>query len=166
MFLPPPHFCSVPGPLLMSLKPGSKLHDSYLDSVEAKAPISVLEAKRSQTRPGQMQLAHVQETLEAKEGREPKIFNDLKSWQGDSVQDKGVTPVTNGREPLLCSPPKTENEVLDMVSKMVGGVGLNLTLCYCLTELCFPSVVISRHSTCSSVHFLTNYHGGNMGGVS
>ncbi|XP_023655231.1 coronin-2A isoform X1 [Paramormyrops kingsleyae] len=100
------------GPLLMSLKPGSKLHDSYLDSVEAKAPISVLEAKRSQTRPGQMQLAHVQETLETKESREPKIFNDLKSWQGDSVQDKGVTSVTNGREPLLCSPPKTENELL------------------------------------------------------
>uniref|UniRef100_A0AAY4AQ67 Coronin n=1 Tax=Denticeps clupeoides TaxID=299321 RepID=A0AAY4AQ67_9TELE len=90
------------GPVMMSLKPGSKLS---------------LDSRRSQSRPGLLQLSFIQEQLDAKESKEPEPTNDLQAWQNGEAQDKSRSAVTNGRDVMLCSPPKTENELRQVFYK-------------------------------------------------
>ncbi|XP_036789613.1 coronin-2A isoform X2 [Oncorhynchus mykiss] len=83
------------GPLLQSLKPGSRVPDSYPElssGLGSKGLGNSLGTRRSQSRPGQLQLAYIQDQLGNKECR-------------------SKTSVSNGQDPTLCSPPKTENEV-------------------------------------------------------
>ena len=90
----------------MSLKPGSKA-DSLSDLMSGKALSGSLETRRSQSRPGLLQLSYIQNQLDAKENKEPQPSNQLRPWQ----DEKNGSAVSNGQEPPQNSPPKTENEV-------------------------------------------------------
>uniref|UniRef100_A0A8C7K4K9 Coronin n=1 Tax=Oncorhynchus kisutch TaxID=8019 RepID=A0A8C7K4K9_ONCKI len=79
----------------VSLKPGSRVPDSYPElssGLGSKGLGNSLGSRRSQSRPGQLQLAYIQDQLGNKECR-------------------SKTSVSNGQDPTLCSPPKTENEL-------------------------------------------------------
>lgn len=88
----------------MSLKPGSQVAESY--SEMSKGLGNSVDTRRSQSRPGMLQLAYIQDQLETKDGKEDS---------GHAEDDKSRTPVSNGEDLALCSPPRTENEVLDDV---------------------------------------------------
>lgn len=93
------------GPLLMSLKPGSQIAESFSDMKAVGNSLeNSLDTRRSQGRPCMLQLAYIQDQLEAKESKEDSSH---------TVDDRIQTPVTNGEDATLCSPPRTENEVLD-----------------------------------------------------
>lgn len=86
----------------MSLKPGSQVSESY--SEMSKGLGNSLETRRTQSRPGMLQLAYIQDRLETKDGNEDG---------GHTGDDRSRTPVSNGEDLGLCSPPRTENEVLN-----------------------------------------------------
>ncbi|XP_046900596.1 coronin-2A isoform X2 [Hypomesus transpacificus] len=89
------------GPVLMSLKPGTRVADSPQDWSSGKGLGSGLDSRRSQNRPGLLQLSYIQDQLGTPEGREVK------------EEDRSQTSsLSNGQDPTLCySPPKTENEL-------------------------------------------------------
>uniref|UniRef100_A0A3P9A735 Coronin n=1 Tax=Esox lucius TaxID=8010 RepID=A0A3P9A735_ESOLU len=90
------------GPVLQSLKPGSRVTDSYPErrsGLGTKGLGSSMDTRRSQTRPGQLQLSYIQDQLSNQEGKEGR--------KEDSNEDRR----SNGQEPPPCSPPKTENEL-------------------------------------------------------
>ena len=79
--------------MLINLKPGSQVADSYQSLVKG------VDTRRSQSRPGLLQLSYIQGQLDSTKG---------------SKEDKGQedgSPLSNGQDLALCSPPKTENEV-------------------------------------------------------
>ncbi|XP_061737013.1 coronin-2A [Nerophis ophidion] len=78
------------GPLLMSLKPGHRVDESYADMTKG--------FNRSQGRPG----SYIQDQLGAKDNSE----HDYEL----TADGRSRTPVSNGEDPL-CSPPKTESEL-------------------------------------------------------
>ncbi|XP_010773792.1 coronin-2A [Notothenia coriiceps] len=88
------------GPVLMSLKPGSQIAESY--SEMGKGLGNTLDTRRSHSRPGMLQLAYIQDKLETKEG---------KGDGGNTEEERSWTPVSNGEDYGLCSPPKNENEL-------------------------------------------------------
>ncbi|KAI9525581.1 Coronin-2A [Dissostichus eleginoides] len=88
------------GPVLMSLKPGSQIAESY--SEMGKGLGNTLDTRRSHSRPGMLQLAYIQDKLETKEGKEDG---------GNTEEERSWTPVSNGEDYGLCSPPRTENEL-------------------------------------------------------
>lgn len=88
------------GPVLMSLKPGSQVAESL--SELGKGQGNVLDTRRSQSRPGMLQLAYIQDQLGTKDGKEDGTLMD---------EDRNRTPVSNGEDLALCSPPRTENEL-------------------------------------------------------
>ncbi|XP_073321612.1 coronin-2A isoform X1 [Pagrus major] len=88
------------GPVLMSLKPGSQIAESYSDMNKERG--NLLDTRRSQSRPGMLQLAYIQDQLGTKDGREDG---------SRTVDDRSRTSVSNGEDLALCSPPRTENEL-------------------------------------------------------
>ncbi|XP_053184736.1 coronin-2A isoform X2 [Scomber japonicus] len=89
------------GPVLMSLKPGSHVAEPYSELTKGSG--NLLDSRRSQSRPGMLQLAYIQEQLGTK---------DRKEGNGLTEGDKSWMPVSNGEDLALCSPPRTENELL------------------------------------------------------
>ncbi|KAM4603976.1 coronin-2A [Polymixia lowei] len=92
------------GPVLISLKPGSQVAESYPELSLGKGLANSLDTRRSQSRPGLLQLAYIQDQLGAKEGKEDGSHaegRDVRNWSS----------VVNGQDLALCSPPKTENEL-------------------------------------------------------
>lgn len=87
--------------MLISLKPGSQVAESY--SEMNKGLGNSLDTRRSQSRPGMLQLAYIQNQLGTK---------DAKEDSGHTGDDRSRTPISNGEDLALCSPPRTENEVL------------------------------------------------------
>ncbi|XP_028300031.1 coronin-2A isoform X3 [Gouania willdenowi] len=87
------------GPVLMSLKPGSQVAESC---PETKRLGSSLDTRRSQSRPGMLQLAYIQDQLEAKDGTGDDALTE---------EERSRTSLTNGEDLSLCSPPKTESEL-------------------------------------------------------
>ncbi|KAJ8000726.1 hypothetical protein DPEC_G00183340 [Dallia pectoralis] len=86
-------------PVLQSLKPGSRVTDSCPErssGLGSKDMGSAVDTRRSQSRPGQLPLPYIQDQLKNLEGKKEDIKEDWRS---------------NGQDPTLCSPPKTENEV-------------------------------------------------------
>lgn len=81
------------GPLLMSLKPGSQVEESFPDL--SKSVENSLDSHRAQSRPDMLQLSYIQE------------------GNGDSAPSEDSTrlPLSNGEDLAFCSPPKTENEL-------------------------------------------------------
>ncbi|KAG7461753.1 hypothetical protein MATL_G00194470 [Megalops atlanticus] len=100
------------GPVLMSLKPGSKVPYLYPEKKAEKALSGSLDSTGDQGPPGLLEITLIQERIDSKESKDAKAFNDLS--KEDKVQDRSWTTVSNGCEPLQCSPPKTENELLQM----------------------------------------------------
>ncbi|KAL7404574.1 hypothetical protein ABVT39_016496 [Epinephelus coioides] len=88
------------GPVLMSLKPGGQVAESY--SEMSKVTGISQDTHRSNNRPGMLQLTYIQDQLGTKDGKEDS---------SDTGDDRGRTPVSNGEDFTLCSPPKTENEL-------------------------------------------------------
>lgn len=84
----------------MSLKPGSQVAESY--SELSKGSGNSLDSRRSQSRPGMLQLAYIQDQLGTK---------DRKEGNGVTEGDRSWMSVSNGEDLALCSPPRTENEV-------------------------------------------------------
>uniref|UniRef100_A0A7N6AA96 Coronin n=1 Tax=Anabas testudineus TaxID=64144 RepID=A0A7N6AA96_ANATE len=87
-------------PVLMSLKPGSQVAQSY--SEMNKGLGNSLDTRRSQSRPGMLQLAYIQDQLGTKDGKEDS---------GHTGEERSQTAVSNGEDLALCSPPRTENEL-------------------------------------------------------
>ncbi|KAM7009114.1 coronin-2A isoform 1-T1 [Tautogolabrus adspersus] len=88
------------GPVLMSLKPGSQEAESYPEM--NKGIGNSLDSRRSQSRPGMLQLGYIQDQLGTKDGKEDG---------GQMEEDTSQTPIRNGEDLTLCSPPRTENEL-------------------------------------------------------
>ncbi|XP_067353002.1 coronin-2A isoform X2 [Channa argus] len=89
------------GPVLISLKPGSQVAELY--SEMNKVLGNSLDTRRSQSRPGALQLAYIQDQLGTKDSKEES------SHTGD---DRSQAAVSNGEDlALSCSPPRTENEL-------------------------------------------------------
>lgn len=86
------------GPVLMSLKPGSQVAEPRSDT----KGLNSLDSRRSQSRPGLLQLTYIQDQLETKDG---------KPDSARSLDDRSRTPLSNGDDLGLCSPPRTENEL-------------------------------------------------------
>lgn len=89
-------------PVLISLKPGSQVAEPYPDMNKGLG--NSLDTRRSQSRPGMLQLAYIQNQLGTKDANEDS---------GHKGDDRSRTAVSNGEDLVLCSPPKTENEVLN-----------------------------------------------------
>lgn len=86
------------GPVMMSLRPGSQVAESYSEMTKG----IILDTHRSQSRPGMLQLEYIQDQLGTK---------DCKENCSRTADDKCRTAVSNGDDLSLCSPPRTENEV-------------------------------------------------------
>ncbi|XP_056442226.1 coronin-2A isoform X1 [Gadus chalcogrammus] len=84
-------------PVLVNLKPGSQVADSYLSLVKG------VDTRRSQSRPGLLQLSYIQGQLDSTKGSKEDSGNDKGQEDG--------SPLSNGQDLALCSPPKTENEL-------------------------------------------------------
>lgn len=89
---------------MMSLKPGSQVAESYSEMSKGRG--NLLDVRRSQSRPGMLQLAYIQDQLGTKDSKEDSSH---------TVDDKSWTAVSNGEDLALCCPPRTENEVLNDV---------------------------------------------------
>ncbi|TRY75937.1 hypothetical protein DNTS_033499, partial [Danionella cerebrum] len=98
------------GPVMMSLRPGSKL-DSYVELGQRKSPIGSSETHSPHCLPVLLPL--IQERSDDKERNEKKEKNF--SLQLPSGEDHSSC-VSNGDSPH-CSPPKTENELRQMFYK-------------------------------------------------
>lgn len=93
-----PLFFCPSGPVMMSLKPGSQVAESYSEMNKAMG------GHRGQSRSSMGQLGYIQDQLRNKDGAE----------DGNHVaDDASQTAVFNGDGFSLCSPPRTENEVRD-----------------------------------------------------
>lgn len=91
-------FCCLPGPVMMSLKPGSQVAESYPEMYKG------MDGYRGQSRSAAAQREYIQDQLRTKEGAEDG---------NRAADDAGQTAVVNGDGYSLCSPPRTENEVGD-----------------------------------------------------
>ncbi|XP_077088463.1 coronin-2A isoform X1 [Siphateles boraxobius] len=103
------------GPLMMSLRPGSKL-DSYVEVGLSKGPTDSTETRHTRSRPGLSQLIH--ERLDAKEENERKESHPTLLLPSTDENSSSTTYVSNGQlDSTHCSPPKTENELRQMFYK-------------------------------------------------
>lgn len=96
---------------MMSLKPGSQLDEPFQERSKGTGH-SLLDSRWSQSRPGALQTAYIQDhrlgTKDEGEDGSP------------AADDRSRTPVSNGEDLALCSPPRTENEV-EMDVGFTGG---------------------------------------------
>uniref|UniRef100_A0A673G032 Coronin n=1 Tax=Sinocyclocheilus rhinocerous TaxID=307959 RepID=A0A673G032_9TELE len=103
------------GPVMMSLRPGSKL-DSYVELGSGKDPTDSMETQHSRSRPGLSLL--IQERLDAKEGNARKVSPATSLLPSTDEKSSSTTYVRNGQlDSTHCSPPKTENELRQMFYK-------------------------------------------------
>ncbi|KAJ8336154.1 hypothetical protein SKAU_G00394970 [Synaphobranchus kaupii] len=86
-------------PVLISLKPGWQPEDVYSELTTGKSTNNSVDSKYSQNHPGLQQPAVIEERLQTKEGKESNAL------------DNAQNAMSNGREDLPCSTPKTENEL-------------------------------------------------------
>lgn len=93
-------FHCLPGPVMMSLKPGSQVAESYSEV-----------SKDRQGRSASAQLGYIQNQLLPDDGSE----------DGNRTADGvGQMAVVNGDGYSLCSPPRTENEVRERLCFVRG----------------------------------------------
>uniref|UniRef100_A0A672M8E1 Coronin n=2 Tax=Sinocyclocheilus grahami TaxID=75366 RepID=A0A672M8E1_SINGR len=103
------------GPVMISLRPGSKL-DSYVELGSGKDPTDSMETQHSRSRPGLSLL--IQERLDAKEGNARKVYPPTSLLPSTDEKSSSTTYVSNGKlDSTHCSPPKTENELRQMFYK-------------------------------------------------
>lgn len=117
----------------MSLKPGSQVEEFYPEM--NKGIGNSLDSRRSQSRPGMLKLAYIQDQLGTKAHREDG---------SQTADDRGRTPVSNGEDLALCSPPRTENEVLnEFVVTICRTREFNRRFCSCIVEAVFLKFMYS-----------------------
>ncbi|KAL6486820.1 hypothetical protein MHYP_G00034460 [Metynnis hypsauchen] len=97
------------GPVLMSLKPGSKL-ESYADLGSVKAPIVSVDGQRSVSRPGPLPFSLIQQQQQQEERERRETSTNAPPHDSNTITN-GQTDFTH------CSPPKTENELRQMFYK-------------------------------------------------
>ncbi|XP_050975443.1 coronin-2A isoform X2 [Labeo rohita] len=103
------------GPVMMSLRPGSKL-DSYVELGSGKDPTDSMETQISRSRPGLSQL--IQERQDAKEVNTRRETPSTLLLPSTDERSSSTTYVSNGQlDSTHCSPPKTENELRQMFYK-------------------------------------------------
>ncbi|CAM4492891.1 unnamed protein product [Leuciscus chuanchicus] len=103
------------GPLMMSLRPGSKL-DFNVEADLSKGPTDSTETRHSRSRQGLSQLIH--ERLDAKEENVRKESRPTLLLPSTDENSSSTTYVSNGQlDSTHCSPPKTENELRQMFYK-------------------------------------------------
>lgn len=86
---------------MMSLKPGSQVDEPFQERSKGTEP--ALDSLWSQSRPGSLHTTYIQDhQLGTKEERDEG---------GRTADDRSRTPVSNGEDLALCTPPRTENEV-------------------------------------------------------
>ncbi|XP_075888554.1 coronin-2A isoform X1 [Nelusetta ayraudi] len=91
------------GPVMMSLKPGSQVVEPFQERGKGTGN-SLGDSHWSQSRPGALQTTYIQDhQLGTKDAGEDS---------GHTADDRSRTPVSNGEDLTLCSPPRTENELL------------------------------------------------------
>ncbi|XP_022522510.1 coronin-2A [Astyanax mexicanus] len=96
------------GPVLMSLKPGSKV-EAYAEVGSVKMSSLSLDGRRSVPRPGLLALIQ-QQSADEKDSKENPT--------NPQSHDRTPNTITNGQnEPTHCSPPKTENELRQVFYK-------------------------------------------------
>lgn len=104
---------------MMSLKPGSQVDEPSLEM--GKGMGNSLDPCWSQSRPGMLHTSYIQDhQLGTKDSKEDSSH---------TADDKSRTPVSNGEDLSLCSPPRTENEVLK-------DSGLNRSVWWCGLRKC------------------------------
>lgn len=87
---------------MMSLKPGSQVDEPFHERGKGTGN-SLSDSRWSQSRPGVLQTTYIQDhQLGTKGAREDS---------GHTADDSSKSPVSNGEDLALCSPPRTENEV-------------------------------------------------------
>ncbi|XP_053478195.1 coronin-2A [Ictalurus furcatus] len=100
------------GPVLVSLKPGVATKVELDEDEEpVKAPSVQLDTRRSQSRPGLQQLTFAERQRNMDEERQEVKKEDRKE------QNFSETIANGQRDITLCSPPKTENELLQLYYK-------------------------------------------------
>lgn len=122
----------------MSLKPGSQIAESLSDLKTLGNSLgNSLDSCRSQGRPDMLQLAYIQDQLEAKESRAGSTHTEDARIQ---------MPVSNGEDLTLCSPPRTENEVLSDFSHIKAEVkAISVLFSYILISHSLWSRVYGTH---------------------
>ncbi|XP_058239278.1 coronin-2A isoform X3 [Hemibagrus wyckioides] len=100
------------GPVLVSLKPGLVTQVELCEDEEpVKVPSVQLDTRRTQTRPGLQQLTFTEHQRNMEEER-----SEMK--KGEKKELNFSETIANGqRDSTLCSPPKTENELLQVYYK-------------------------------------------------
>lgn len=104
------HLFCLPGPVMMSLKPGSQVAESYSEVNKAMG------GHRGQSRSS---MGYIQDQLQTKDGAEDG---------NHAADDANQTAVFNGDGFSLCSPPRTENEVRARPGSSGGTIPLLLGL--------------------------------------
>lgn len=102
-----PHtaFASLPGPVLVSLRPGSELL--------SPRPLPRERPPSNSLAPASPHLLDQTEALVAEDGRRPFSLLEEKAprWTAEHRLEEKKTWLTNGFDIFECPPPKTENEV-------------------------------------------------------
>ncbi|XP_071382140.1 coronin-2A-like [Centroberyx affinis] len=103
------------GPVLMSLKPGTRVANPYPETPPDKGLARQLSSLRFQTGPaGPLSQAFLQEQLAYQDAKYPREVSDLSGWQPDETQAPPwaycCTP--HCCEPAERPPPRTESELL------------------------------------------------------
>ncbi|XP_028661704.1 coronin-2A isoform X2 [Erpetoichthys calabaricus] len=93
-------------PVLMSLKPGSKISKTC-PLITEKEPIIPLQPKSSQSHTGRTEVPSVLPNKESKDSRERRRLDER-------PPERSRLAYSNGIDLTECAPPKTENELLQM----------------------------------------------------
>ncbi|XP_056315121.1 coronin-2A isoform X1 [Danio aesculapii] len=102
------------GPVMMSLRPGSKV-DTYVDFGVRKSPMESTEMHNSRSQPGLSQLI---QRLETKDGNGRKESPPTLLLPSTEENSSSASYVSNGQlDSTHCSTPKTENELRQMFYK-------------------------------------------------
>ncbi|XP_045074464.1 coronin-2B-like, partial [Coregonus clupeaformis] len=108
------------GPVLMCLKPGTKVANPYPETPPRRGLSSLCFQGGVPGGPGSTEQAFLQEQLSYQDAKYPREVADLSGWQPDETQAPGwaythqtqaaITP--HCCEPSECPPPSTESELL------------------------------------------------------
>ncbi|XP_042183971.1 coronin-2A-like isoform X1 [Oncorhynchus tshawytscha] len=98
------------GPVLMCLKPGSKIANPYPETLPRRGLSSFQSGGPEDT--GSTEQAFLQEQLAYQDAKYPREVADLSGWQPDETQAPGWAYTPHCCEPSECPPPRTESELL------------------------------------------------------
>nr|XP_029510957.1 coronin-2A-like [Oncorhynchus nerka] len=98
------------GPVLMCLKPGSKIANPYPETLPRRGLSNFQSGGPGET--GFTEQTFLQEQLAYQDAKYPREVADLSGWQPDETQAPGWAYTPHCCEPSECPPPRTESELL------------------------------------------------------